>query len=99
MAQCLARPAFSTAQRHGRIQFREDLRMAHHSDMFPGPSPDGLLACLRALAEEADALGLIATREAILRAAARVVHEAAERLPDHPGTARLLGAGCCCGLN
>ncbi|TQF78088.1 hypothetical protein FK498_10050 [Elioraea sp. Yellowstone] len=64
----------------------------------PAPSPDGLLACLRALAQEAESLGLVATRDAILRAAARLVREAPERLPDHPGTARILGAGGC-GLN
>lgn len=73
--------------------------MAHHSHAFPGPSPDGLLACLRALAEEAEMLGLTATRDAILRAAGRMVREAAERIPDHPGIARLLGAGGGCGLN
>ncbi|WP_333670682.1 hypothetical protein [Elioraea tepidiphila] len=67
--------------------------MAHEPQTPPGPSPDGLLACLRALAEEAEALGLTATRDAILRAAARLVREASDRLPDHPGTARLLGCG------
>jgi hypothetical protein len=69
--------------------------MAEDSQTSPGPSPDGLLACLRALADEAEALGLNATRDAILRAAARLVREASERLPDHPGTARLLGCGGC----
>lgn len=69
--------------------------MAHEPQTPPGPSPDGLLACLRALAEEAEALGLNATRDAILRAASRLVREASERLPDHPGTARLLGCGGC----
>ena len=69
--------------------------MPHESQTPPGPSPDGLLACLRALAEEAEALGLNTTRDAILRAAARLVREASERLPDHPGTARMLGCGGC----
>ncbi|WP_439578742.1 hypothetical protein [Elioraea sp.] len=73
--------------------------MADNPTDSPGPSPDGLLACLRALAQEAEALGLTVTRDAILRAAARLLGEAAERLPDHPGTARLLGAGGGCGLN
>jgi hypothetical protein len=69
--------------------------MAHDWDTSPGPSPDGVVACLRALAEEAEALGLTATRDAILRAAARLVREASERLPQHPGTARLRGCGSC----
>lgn len=73
--------------------------MADDADDTPGPSPDGLLACLRALSQEAEALGLEATRDAILRAAARLVREAAERLPEHPGTARLLGDEGRCGLN
>ena len=65
----------------------------------PAPSPDGLLACLRALSEEAGALGLTATREAILRAASRLVREAAETLRDHPGTALVLGSDGRSGLN
>lgn len=73
--------------------------MADADDDTPGPSPDGLLACLRALSQEADALGLTATRDAILRAASRLVREAAERLPEHPGTARLLGNAGGCGVN
>lgn len=72
--------------------------MADDANDTPGPSPDGLLACLRALSQEAEALGLAATRDAILRAAARLVREVAERLPEHPGTARILGDGRC-GLN
>jgi superfamily II helicase len=53
----------------------------------PAPSPDGLLACLRALSEEAGMLGLTATREA------------AEKLADHPGTALVLGSDGRSGLN
>lgn len=73
--------------------------MADDANDTPGPSPDGLLACLGALAEEAETLGLTATRDAILRAASRLVREAAERLPEHPGTARLLGNAGGCGVN
>ncbi len=73
--------------------------MSEDDAAAPGPSPDGLVVCLRALAEEAEALGLVATRDAILRAAARLVREATEKLPHHPGTARLASAGGGCAMN